>query len=179
MKRIVDEIGEEFDEYIKSFYVCDLWKIKEGELLVNKTFRRVIDIIADFNLTTTDNILINAYKLIESNEAMMKIMEYLCEEFIHNGNESLLNRAMIFCYSVFMISHSKKITATQVLIEAINSEVVFKKETIFQKFLYWIKINIRPYYIQGDTDALLLISVLNGNPAKEVIENLAELKEYI
>jgi hypothetical protein len=88
MKRIVDEIGEEFDEYIKSFYVCDLWKIKEGELLVNKTFRRVIDIIADFNLTTTDNILINAYKLIESNEAMMKIMEYLCEELIHNGNES-------------------------------------------------------------------------------------------
>lgn len=179
MKRIVDEIGDEFNEYIESFYVCDLWKIKEGELLVNKTFKKVLDIMADFNLTTTGNILGSAYNLIESNEAMLKIMDFMTNDYIHNGSQSLLNRAMVFCYTVFIMTNVKKTSATEILESVINSEILFIKKSLWNKILYTFKLRPRPYLIEGDQDALLLISLLKGNPAKDVLHSIATYKEFV
>ena len=179
MERIINELGEDFDNYIKTFYVCDLWKIKEGELIVNKTFKRVVDIIADFNLTTSNIILDNAYNLIESNEAMMHILGYLCEDFTKNGNDSLLNRSMVFCYCVFIISAHKQISATQVLTEAINSEIVRFEPNLWYYIKYKLRLRAIPYSIKGDYDALLLISLLNGMPIKETFKNVIEYKEMI
>ena len=53
----LNEIGEELNEYIRTFNGCDFWRIKEGEVLANKTFKRMLTIIADFNLTTVNDIL--------------------------------------------------------------------------------------------------------------------------
>jgi len=179
MERIINEIGEEFNEYINCFYVCDLWKIKEGELIVNKTFKKVVDIIADFNLTTGNKILENRYKLIESNEAMLKIMDFMTHDYIHNGSQSLLNRAMVFCYSVFIMTQSKKKSALEVLESIVNSEVLFIKKSIINSILYTFKLRPRPYLIEGDLDAIMLISLLKGNPAQEVLYSLAEYKEFV
>lgn len=179
MERIVDEIGEEFDEYIKTFYVCDLWKIKEGELITNKTFKRVVDIIADFNLTTTDIILDSAYNLIESNEALMYLLGFLCEEFTKKGNDSLLNRAMVFCYCVFIISEHKRINATDVLNHAINSEILKANHRLWYKLKYYLGLRLRPYEIKADYDALVLITLLNGQPILNTFENIASYKELI
>jgi hypothetical protein len=179
MERIINELGPEFDEYIKTFYVCDLWKIKEGELIVNKTLKRVIDIIADFNLTTTDSILDNAYKLIESNEAMMHILGFLCEEFTKKGNDSLLNRSIVFCYCVFIISNHKKIRATEVLTNAIESELVRTKPHLWYSIKYKLGLRTTPYSIEADFDALALISILSGLSIKDTFENIVNHKELI
>ena len=174
MERIVEELGDEFDEYINFFYTCDLWKIKENELIVNKTFKRVLDIVADFNLTTSDIILGNAYKMIESNEAMMYMMGYLCKDYTKNGSDSLLNRTMIFCYCVFIIAKHKNIKATQVLRDAINSPVVKTETKLWNNIKYKLGLRSVPYNIKGDYDALALISLLNGKPITEVFTNLTE-----
>lgn len=177
MKRIVNELGDEFNEYIEKFYICDLWKLKENELIVNKTFKRLVEIIADFNLTTSDNILEDAYKLIESNEAMMHILSFLCDDFIRHGNQSLLNRTMVFCYAVFIISAHNNISATDVLNNVIESEVLTVKNSILYKVKYWLKLSPRPYHIKGDPDALMLISILKGSPATDTIKEVADYKE--
>ena len=179
MEKIINDIGDEFDEYIKTFYVCDLWKIKEGELITNKTFKRVVDIIADFNLTTSDMILDNAYNLIESNEALMHLLGFLCEEFTKKGNESLLNRAMVFCYCVFIISNHKRISATDVLKHAINSEILKANPRLWYKIKYYLGLRLRPYEIKADYDALVLITLLNGQPIVSTYENIARYKELL
>ena len=179
MKRIVDEIGEEFDDYIDNFYICDLWKIKEGELLVNKTFKKVIDIVAEYNLTTTNLVLENAYHLIEANEVMLKLLDYMTNDFIHNGSKSLLNQCMTFCYTVFIITRINNKKAIDVLKDIINSELIYTKETLWGKILYILKVRPRPYKIDADKDAIMLISLLKGNSAKEVLYSLVEYKELI
>lgn len=179
MKRIVDEIGDEFNEYIKTFYICDLWKIKEGELIVNKTFRRVINIIADFNLTTSDVILENAYKLIESNEAVMHLLGFLCEEFVKKGNDSLLNRSMIFCYCLFIICNHKQMSATEVLTQVINSEIIVAKPKLWYRIKYALGLRSIPYMLKADYDSLVLISILNGQPISLSFEEIAKYKGLI
>lgn len=179
LSRIIDEIGEEFDEYINTFYVCDLWKIKEGELLVNKTFKKLIEIIADYNLTTSDEILSNTYHLIESNEAMMRILGYLCDDFIKRGSDSLLNRAMVLCYALFMITHTDGRKATNVLYDVAHSDVMITKESLWHKIKYKIGLVERPYKIKGDPDAILIISILKGKSAIDTISIITEYKDLV
>ena len=49
MERIKNEMGEELNEYIATFNGCDFWKIKEGEIIVNKTFKRLFKLILLFS----------------------------------------------------------------------------------------------------------------------------------
>lgn len=177
--RIVNEIGDEFNDYINTFYICDLWKIKEGELIVNKTFKKLIEIIADYNLTTADDILSNTYHLIESNEAMMRIIGFLCDESVRHGNESLLNRAMVFCYAMFMICRTDGRKATDVLHDVIQSDVMLARESTWHKIKYKIGIVERPYKVEGDPDAILLIAILKGKSAMDTISIVTEYKGLV
>lgn len=179
MKRIIDELGEEFDEYINTFYTCDLWKIKENELIVNRTFKRIVDIIADFNLASGDEIMEGAYKLVESNEVMMKILEYLTEDFAKRGSESLLNRTMVFCYCVFMICHDLKIPPSLLLMKVVNSDVIRTRTNFWIKIKHFIGICRYPFEFQGEPDAVLLISILKGTPIHETLDFIVEYNELI
>ena len=179
IKRILDEIGDEFEEYISTFYVCDLWKIKENEVIVNKTFKRILDIVADFNLTTSDDLIGGVYKLIESPVAMMHILEYMTEDFIKNGSRSLLNRTMVFCYSVYMICYDLGIKPNTLLERVVNSDIIRTKTNIWIKIKHFIGLRRYPYEFEGDPDALLLISVLRGSPMNETLKFMAEYKELV
>lgn len=179
LSRIINEMGDEFNEYIKTFYVCDLWKIKEGELIVNKTFKKLVDIIADYNLTSSEKILSNTYHLIESNEVMMRILAYLCDDFVRHGNDSLLNRSMVFCYALFMITHTDGRKATDVLYDVVNSEVMMTKESLWQKIKHKLGITERPYLVKGDPDAILIISILKGKSIPDTISIITEYKDLI
>ena len=45
MQRMIDEMGGELNVYIKTcFDGCNFWRKKEGELIVNKTFKRILSI---------------------------------------------------------------------------------------------------------------------------------------
>jgi len=176
LERMINELGEELNEYIKTFYICDLWRFKENELIVNKTFKRVVGIIADFNLTTVDEVLSHTFKLIESNEAMLHILGYLCDECIKKGNESVLNRAMVLCYCLFILTKDTGKTATMLLQETLDSYILTTKTTWLTKLKYYLRINKYPYEFKGDPDALLLITILKGKPVYDTVDYIATVK---
>ena len=108
MKEIADTLGDELNDYITSFHKCDLWGYKENELVVNKTFKEIAEIIASYNLTTTKELFNQAYDLQFNNtnkEILLNIMEYMTKDYLRMGSVCLLNRIMLFCYllSVFSI----------------------------------------------------------------------------
>jgi hypothetical protein len=181
MQRIVNEIGDEFDLYIITcFNCCDFWKKKEGELIVNKTFKRLINIIADFNLTSADKILDNAYDLIDNPELMIRILGGFTDKYIHTGGDSILNRTMSFCYLLFYISVLEEgIKPTEVLRQIIDSDVLYKKETLWTTVKFKLGLSQYPYKIKGKTRALELITLLRGNPVYETMKDIAEYNELI
>ena len=179
MKTIIDELGEEFDEYISTFYACDLWKIKENEIIVNKTFKRLVDIIAKFNLTTGEEIIGGVWKLDESNEIMLKLLAYMSEDYMKHGSKSLLNRAMVFCYCLFMISNNLRLPPTIVLLKAATSDVIRTKTNTWVKIKHFIGVNKYPFEFEGDPNAILLISILKGTPVHETLDFMVEYNDLI
>jgi hypothetical protein len=181
MQRIVNEIGDEFDLYIITcFNCCDFWKKKEGELIVNKTFKRLINIIADFNLTSADEILDNAYDLIDNPELMIRILGGFTDKYIHTGGNSILNRTMAFCYLLFYISVLEEgVKPTDVLKHIINSDLLYKKETLWTTIKFKLGLSPYPYKIKGKTRAIELITLLRGNPVYETMKDIAEYNELI
>ena len=179
IKRILDEIGDEFEEYISTFHHCDLWKIKENEIIVNKTFKRVLDIIANFNLESGDNLINGAYRLIDSNEAMLCILEYLTEDYLKNGSQSLLNRTMVFCYSTYMICCDLGIRPKVLLDKVVNSDILRTKTSMWIKIKHFIGLRKYPYEFEGDPDSLLLVSILRGTPMHDTLKFMAEYNELV
>ena len=181
MQRIIDEMGDELNVYIKTWFNgCDFWRKKEGEVIVNKTFKRLLNIVADFNLTTVDEVLENAYELIENPELMIRILGGFTDKYIHTGGNSLLNRTMAFCYLLFYISELEEgVNATDILKHVIDSELLYKKETIWHTFKFKLGLVPYPYKIRGKTRAIELITILRGNSVYETMKDIAEYKELI
>jgi hypothetical protein len=181
MRRMIDEMGDELNIYIKTcFDGCDFWKKKEGELLVNKTFKRILSIVADYNLTTVDVILENAYELIDNPNLMIRILGGFTDKYIKIGGDSLLNRTMAFCYLLFYTAElEEEVAATEILQQIIDSELIYKKESMWQKFKYTLGLAKHPYKINCKTRGLELVSLLRGNPIYETVKDIAIYKELI
>jgi hypothetical protein len=179
MRRMIDEMGDELNNYIKTcFNGCDFWKKKEGELIVNKTFKRILSIVADYNLTTVDVILENAYELIDNPNLMIRILGGFTDKYIRIGGDSLLNRTMAFCYLLFYTAELEEgVTATEILQNIIDSELMYKKESMWQKIKYSLGLVKYPYKIKCTTRGLELISLLRGNPIYETMKYIATYNE--
>jgi len=179
MRRMIDEMGDELNVYIKTcFDGCNFWKKKEGELIVNKTFKRILSIVADYNLTTVDAILENAYELIDNPNLMIRILGGFTDKYIRIGGDSLLNRTMAFCYLLFYTAELEEgVTATEILQNIIDSELIYKKESMWQKIKYSLGLVKYPYKIKCMTRGLELISLLRGNPIYETMQYIATYNE--
>lgn len=179
MQHLVDEMGDELDKYIESFYTCDLWTIKEGEVKVNKTFKRIIDIIASYNLTTYENIIGDVHSIARSNSLSLGIMEKLCDMYLRDGGSNLLNRIILFCYFLYNISLETGKSATEVLNRAINSDLLIPKTNWWRTFKYKLGLSRVPYKINGDVESLALIALLKGTPVEDIVMDVARYKELI
>jgi hypothetical protein len=182
MNRMVEELGDELDEYIANFNGCDFWRFKEGELIVNKTFKRLLGIIADFNLTTADIILETAEGILpESKNEMEFILTRLADQYINIGGDSILNRTMVFC---FILHHITQIdenfnTATKILEHSANSEIMYKKESLWQKIKFYIGLEQLPYKVRANTRAIGLMSLLAGKSGNEMTKDVGIYYEII
>ena len=178
LKDLVDNLGEELNEFISTFYLCKFWVYKEDEVIVDKTFKRIVSIIANYNLTTADEVLGSVYKTIESNnEAMMYILGYLRDNYLQNGSENLLNRILIFCYTLFELSVYEKKKATEILIDIYNSELISKEETKWTKFKYTIGFSSRPYKCKVHLNGIGFVSLLRGLSVKDSLDYVVQLIE--
>ena len=150
MRRMIDEMGDELNVYIKTcFDGCNFWKKKEGELIDNPNL-------------------------------MIRILGGFTDKYIRIGGDSLLNRTMAFCYLLFYTAELEEgVAATEILQHIIDSELMYKKESIWQKFKYRLGLAKYPYKINCKTRGLELVSLLRGNPIYETMKYIATYKELI
>lgn len=179
IERIVNEIGDELNEYINSFNGCDFWKIKEGEIIANKTFKRLLEIIADFNLTTVDIVLSDVYELVDDPEINMKILRRFSAQYINNGGTSLINRTMSFCYFLWLAAQEYKVPATVILQEAIESNLMYKQKSLWMNIKCLFNLTQYPFKIKADQRSMCLITLLNGKPIQDTFRYVAEYNEII
>lgn len=179
MQRMVDEIGDELNEYIRTFNGCDFWKIKEGEIIVNKTFKRLLSIIADFNLITINDILTDTYELVDSPELNLQILKGFSTQYIKHGGKSIVNRTMAFCFMLWLMVDEFKVPPTEILHECIQSELMYKKESIWENFKFALGFAPFPYKLRGDNRALCLVTLLNGLPIYDTMKNIAVYNELV
>ena len=179
MERMVNELGEELNEYIQTFNACDFWKIKEGEVIVNKTFKRLLNIMADFNLTTINEILTDTYEMIDSPGLNMRILQGFSSQYIEHGGKSIVNRSMSFCFMLWLMSNEFGVPATTILSESANSELMYKKPSIWENIKYSLGFSQYPYKFRGDNRALCLITLLNGLPIQDTMWNIARYNELV
>lgn len=171
MKDIVEKLGNELDDYITTFYNCDLWYYKENELIVNKTFKEIISIVASYYLTTADEVLKNAFKLINSNnEATLSMLSYMGELHLRNGSESILNRVTLFCFALYEIFRGEKKKPTEILEIVYNYDLAEVKESWLTRFKYKIGYYKHPYKLNVNSDGLMLMSLLSGKSLDDAFE---------
>ena len=173
MKEIADTLGDELNDYIASFHKCDLWGYKENELVVNKTFKEIAEIIASYNLTTTKELFNQAYDLQFNNtnkEILLNIMEYMTKDYLKMGSVCLLNRIMLFCYllSVFSIGQNK--TATELIYDVCNSDLITTKNSLKAKINYKLNRTRFPFTLVVNSEAAALIAILSGKSLDDYVE---------
>lgn len=182
MEKIVNELGEELDEFISNFNGTDFWMIKEGELLPNKTFKRLLGIVASYNLTTVDELLESAYELplLKESEKMCAIYNQLATMYLDHGGTNILIRMVLMCFMLYrMTKVNEKLTASEILKDASESELMRKEDSLWYKIKHFIGMCDHPFRIKGDIRALSLISIISGKSIHEVNHDIAEYKEYV
>ena len=148
MNRMAEELNGELDEYIMTFNGCDFWRIKEGEVIVNKTFKRILNIMADFNLTTTEDILDDVYKLPDTPDVMLSMLPKLAYMYGENGGESILNRSMVLCYLLhYIVTVEDDLTATDVLkdVQGIGTMFLTQRDVVRHELVQRIIIAYEKY----------------------------------
>ena len=173
MKEIADTLGDELNDYISSFHKCDLWAYKENELVVNKTFKEIAEIVASYNLTTTKELFNQAYDLQFHNsnkEILLNIMEYMVKDYLKMGSECLLNRIMLFCYLLAIFSSGQNKTATEFIYEICNCELITTKNSLKAKIKYKLNKTKFPFTLVVNSEAAALISILSGKSLDDYVE---------
>lgn len=182
MNNIVNELGEEFNEFIETFNGYDLWLIREGELLVNKSFKRILEVIAGYNLTTADQLLESAYDLpmLESSEKMFAVYDNLTRLFLDNGGTNVLIRSVIFCYMIYKISKIEtELSPIEILKDASESVLLKKEDSLWYKFKHLLGLREQPFKVKGDIRSLSLMSILSGKSIHQTNYDVAEYKDFI
>lgn len=182
MKEIADTLGNELNDYISSFHKCDLWTYKENELVVNKTFKEIVEIVANYNLTTTKELLNHAYDLHFHNsnkEILLNILEFMVKDYLKMGSDCLLNRIMLFCYLLAIFSSRENKTATEFIYEICDSDLIITKNSLKAKLKYKLNRTKFPFTLVVDNEAAALISILSGKSLDDYVEYVISMSNVI
>lgn len=175
IKDLVNQLGDELDYYIMNFDKIDIWVYKENELVVNKTFKKILEIFASYNLTTANILLKDAYDLAsdfeENEEDLFGILLELTKLYLKSGSTCLLNRVILFCLNLHVFSYQENKKPTQLLLDVYSTDIVVFKNSLTTKIKYAFKMSEHPYKVIVDSVGLTLLSLLNG---KSVNENINE-----
>lgn len=178
IKDLVDQLGDELDYYIMNFDKIDIWVYKENELVVNKTFKKILEIVASYNLTTANVLLKDAYNLASEfegkEEILFGILLEMTKLYLKSGSNCLLNRVLLFCLNLHVFSYQEKKKPTQLLLEIYNTDIVVFKNSLTTKIKYIFKRSEYPYKVIVDSIGLTLISLLNGKSVNDNINDFVD-----
>ena len=175
MMELVNILGDNFDEYILTFDSCNLWDFKEKEVIINKTFKDIVEIFANYNLTTAKDILANAYEL-GPRSILIGIFYFMREDYLKKGSESLLNRILIFCYTLHEYSKANNVKPTELLKEICKEDLYVIKPNFITKIKYKLGKARYPFDVIVGDYKIVLLSLITGQSFNETIYNILTLQ---
>lgn len=175
MMELVNTLGDNFDDYILTFNSCNLWDFKEKEVIINKTFKDIVEVFAKYNLTTSKDILSNAYDL-GPRHILLGVFYFMRENYLKNGSESLLNRIMLFCYTLHEYSKSNNIKPTELLREICKKDLYVIKPNFITKIKYKLGKARYPFDVIVGDYKIVLLSLITGHSFNETIYNILTLQ---
>lgn len=168
IKDIVESIGDTFNEYILELNCNSLWYYTERKIMVNNTFKKLINIMANHNSKEESDIINLAYEIDE--ELFMDVSIYMMKEYLEKGGKSLLQRLVLFCVSLHYHCRINKELPIEVLKRMYEEDVVSVKKNLKTKFLYKINKSDRPYEIYVDKFTITQFALLSGNTFEDQIK---------
>ena len=174
VKEIYDNIGAEFNDYIMTLDCNSLWRFSERKIIVNKTFLKVLEVFANYNLTTVKEIMENAYEL--DNEIFMDVALFMIKDYLNNGGGSLLNRSALFCVN---LHYQCKVTGelpSEVLKSLYDDELVTIEPSLKTKILYKFKKCDKPFNVFVDNSKIVILSLISGKSMKEEIKYIYSME---
>lgn len=174
IKDLTESLGSVLDDYIINFNSSKLWYFTERRPVVNKTFRDIVEIFANYNLTTSKDILDKVYELDDDN--LMGILAFMTDNYLTNGSESILNRAVLFCFALHVHCIGNSETPSVVLSKIVENDVVYIKANILTKIKFMIKKANRPYDVLASHQTLVLLSLMSGRSMNDTIKYIMNME---
>lgn len=171
MMELADTLGDRFDDYIMTFDGYSLWDIKEKEFIVNRTFKDIVDVFANYNLTTTKDILANVYEL-GSGDVLPLLLNFMIESYLKHGSKSLLNRIMLFCYTLHEYTSQNNIKPTELIRTIYDEELYTIKPNLLTKIKYKLNKANYPFDVFVKDYKIVLIALISGNSFNDTMSNI-------
>lgn len=174
MLDLVNLLGDNLDEYILTFDKYNLWDFREKEVVVNKTFKDIVEVFANYNLTTAKDILSNVYDL-GPKHILPGVFHFMRESYLKQGSESLLNRIMLFCYTLYKYSTSNNIKPTELLKIICDEDLYVIKPNFVTKIKYKLGKARYPFDVIVRDYKIVLISLITGKSFNDTMVNILTL----
>ena len=168
IKEIVESIGDPINQYILEFDASSLWDYTERKILVNNTFKKLVNIMAEFNNVEEKYIMESASELDE--EIFMDVYIYMIKDYLEKGGESLLQRLILFCINLHYHCRINKELPIETLRRMYEEEVVSVKKNIFTKIKYKFNKSDKPFEVFVDKFTMSQFALLSGRKLEDEIK---------
>lgn len=168
IREIVENIGDDINQYILEFDTSSLWDYTERKILVNNIFKKLVNIMAEYNNVEERYIMESAYELDE--DIFMDVSIYLIKEYLEKGGISLLQRLILFCINLHYHCRINKELPIEVLRKMYEEEVISVKKNIFTKMKYKLNKSEEPFEVYVNEFIMSQFALLSGRKLEDEIK---------
>lgn len=168
IKEMVETIGDNINQYIIDFNTSSLWDYTERKILVNNTFKKLVNIMADYNNVEEKHIMESAYELDEN--IFMDVHIYMIKDYLEKGGESLLQRLILFCINLHYHCRINKELPIEVLRKMYEEDVINVKKNMFTKIKYKLNKSDKPFEVYVDKFTMSQFALLSGRKLEDEIK---------
>lgn len=176
-QRILRDMMEvnNFDKFIIEFSRHSLWRRVEGELIVDETFKELLDILAQQNLETADNLLKDAKEIDDYGTGnLLGLFSFILNNYLKSGSDNLVNRVIVLCFMLHQLSNKLHMTPYDILVELLSQDLVNIKHNFWTELKYRLGFEKYPCKIMIIPEMMVMISILSGKPMSDVAEYLID-----
>lgn len=174
VKEIVESIGDIINQYIIEFDCNSLWNYTERKILVNNTFKKLVNIMAEYNNVEEKYIMESAYEIDE--KIFMDVSVYMIGDYLEKGGESLLQRLILFCINLHYHCKINKELPIDMLRRMYEDEVISIKMSLKTKILYKLNKTERPFDVYIDKFIMSQFALLSGRSLENEIKYFYDME---
>lgn len=174
VKEIVESIGDVINQYIIEFDCNSLWNYTERKILVNNTFKKLVNIMAEYNNVEEKYIMESAYELDEN--IFMDVSVYMIGEYLEKGGESLLQRLVLFCINLHYHCKINKELPIEALRRMYEDDIISIKRNIKTRIKYKLNKSETPFEVYVDKFIMSQFALLSGRTLEDEIKYFYDME---